>query len=101
MEDTKEINGRNTDTYCRDRIADIASGLCPVQDNESRMAYANLILEWVMWGDTTIDRYARTQTVERAYQNRIKDTVGMDRAMTWPELRFELNTLLRFIGGES
>lgn len=104
-EDTKEINGRNTDTYCRERIAEIASDLCPMQDNESRMAYANLILEWVMWGDTANERYSRTRAVERAYQNRLNDTFllepGVGRTMTWPEFRYELNTLLKFIGGGS
>src|ERR1043166_850259 len=101
MEDTKEINGRNTDTSCRDRIADIASGLCPVPDNESRMAYANLILEWVMRGEDPVDRYARTRSVERAYQNRINDTFSVSRAMTWPEFRREAEKILWFLGGES
>jgi hypothetical protein len=105
MEDTKEINGRNTDSYCRGRIADIASNLCPAQDNTSRMTYADLILEWVMCGETSNARYARTQSIERAYQNRITDVaaigVGMDRSMTWPEFRREAETMLRFIGGES
>jgi hypothetical protein len=108
MDNTKNINGRTSDIFTRERIADIASDLCPVHDNDARMTYAELILSWVMRGKGFDARYARTQSVEQAYQNHRSSVyrdkipgVDMDFTMVYPDFEIEAEKILRFIGGGS
>lgn len=108
MSDTTEINGRASDTLVRSRIADIASDLCPLDDNDARMAYAALILGWILRGESLDARYARTQSVDRAYQNHSSAAwsnriPGKQANLTilFPDFQAEAEKLLKFIGGES
>lgn len=106
--DTHQINGRTSDIFTRSRIAEIASELCPIAEDDARFAYAALILGWVLRGDDVEDRYARTQSVERAFQDHNSDAWSRrlpgelpDTQLTWPDFQTKTEKALKFIGGES
>lgn len=104
----RTINGRGSGEGARDRLADIASQLSPIESNDGRMAYATLLLGWILRGDTEDDRYARAQSVERAWRSHHRDRFAnrapgapVDLINPFPDFIAEAETILKFIGGES
>lgn len=110
MEDTKDITGRFTDVHVRERVAEMASRLCPIKEADARMAYATLILGWVLRGESPNARYARLQSAQRAYNDHMADVTASQSAvqgmairqtMLYPDFEATAERVLEFIGGGS
>lgn len=106
--DTHQINGRTSDILTRSRIAEIASEICPIAEDDARFAYAALILGWVLLADDVEERYARTQSIDRAFQDHVSDAwvrrlpgEQPDTRLIWPDFQVKIEKALKFIGGES
>lgn len=103
-----EITGYVSDTVVRASLAEIASRISPVQDNDGRMAYASLLLGWVLRGETGENRLARFKSIQRVASNHERDAwrdraPGQDAGTTvsWPDFQEQAEKILEFIGGGS
>jgi hypothetical protein len=98
----KTINGENTDTYVKDHLISIARDLSPVRDNDGRLAYASLLLSWILQGETPDLRFARTKSINQAYRNRVSDfgngiKTGPDMTISYPDFVVEAEKFLEFL----
>jgi len=100
----RTINGENTDTYIKDHLVDIARALSPVQDNDGRLAYASLLLSWILQGETPEIRFSRTKSINQAYRNHMSNRSPginygppVDMTITYPDFMIEVQKFLDFL----
>jgi hypothetical protein len=101
--DTHSITGFTSDLGIRDQMASYARDLSPVQDNDGRLAYASLLLAWVLQGSTKEIRRTRVKAVEQAAHNHMGDRTpkhglaSPDYMITYPDFMVEVEKFLEFL----
>lgn len=102
MNDTHSITGFASDLGIRDQMADYARNLSPVQDNDGRLAYASLLLAWVLQGSTKEIRRTRVKAIEQAVHSHMIDRASssgrsLDYMITYPDFMIEVEKFLEFL----
>jgi hypothetical protein len=96
MSADKTINGENTDTYVKDRLVSIAQSLSPVQSTDGWLAYASLLLAWILEGETEKIRFTRTTAIQKAHSGRLL-LPSWERQMIYPEFLTEAEKIAEFL----
>jgi len=98
------ITGITSDVLVKSRMVDYAKDLSPVQDNDGRLAYASLLLAWVLQGETERIRLVRTKALEQTYQSHLSDRCWgvnhgprTDVSIPYPDFMIEVQKFLEFL----
>lgn len=92
----KTINGENTDEYVKERLVAIAQNLSPVQSTDGYLAYASLLLAWIIEPKDMGARFIRTTAIQKAHSARVGIPV-LDRQITYPEFIAEAEKIAEFL----
>ena len=100
----KTITGVVSDSMVKEQMAGYAKNLSPVQDNDGRLAYASLLLAWVLEGTTQNFRYTRANAIWQVYINHMSDRClginhgsKVDTSITYPDFMIEVEKFLEFL----
>lgn len=102
MNAPNEIAGFPSDGTVRVTLADISSDLSPIEDTSGRMMYAQVLLNWVMIGETVHQRKARFNSIERVHSDWVHDlrreSLGESSRLPVEELLAKAEIVFSFLG---
>lgn len=92
----KTINGENTDEYVKERLVTIAQNLSPVQSTDGYLAYASLLLAWIIEPEDMGLRSVRTTAIQKTHAAQLMLPLGI-RQITYPEFIAEAGKITEFL----
>ena len=101
-DDLKNITGAITDELVKDQMISFARNLSQIQNNDGRLAYASLLLSWVLEGGTEGLRYRRFRAISQAHASHMSDLAngvkpGHDASIVSSEFMVEVQKFLEFL----
>jgi hypothetical protein len=100
----RTITGFTSDKYVKNRMLDYAKDLSPAEDFDGRMAYASLLLDWVLEGEDEAIRLTRTMALEQAYIGHLSDRCPginyghqTDTSIGFPDFMIRVDRILEFL----
>lgn len=97
---TYEITGVTADVFIKDRLVAITGDLSPVRNDNGKLAYAYLLLDWILDDETGSERLGRIKAIEQAFaahQSDRREQQIRDLTILFPDFLIKVERYHRFM----